>query len=251
MKKLMITMVLVYLSSNASAKSNKIASIPEASGICYASTSDTLFVVHDEGRIYEITLQGKILRKVVVGKYDFEGIACDNKNSLLYVAVEKDEAIFTLSMQTLKIIKKSYINRTYNGKMLLKKDKKRGFEGITFDKDFFYVANQSKKPYPKKDSSVIVKVKRNLKNRMKIIDVIDPKHPDISGLTIYHKKLYMLSDTKDRIYIYHLKKEKLKKKSYKLPKFAQEGIAFDEKGNIYIADDEGAIFKYKVKDIFR
>ena len=202
MKKNIFLLILLLLTTNACAKKHKIASIPEASGICYSFFSNTLFVVHDEGKIYEITPKGKILRTKNVAKYDFEGIACDDKKDLLYVAVEKDEAIFTISKKSLKIIKKSYINRNYNGKLLLKKDKKRGLEGITFDDDYFYLSNQSKKAYPKKDSSVIVKVKRELKNKMKIVDIIDPKHPDISGLAILKNKLYMLSDTKDRVYIY-------------------------------------------------
>jgi uncharacterized protein YjiK len=134
--------------------------------------------------------------------------------------------------------------------MLLKKDKKRGLEGISFDDDYFYLANQSKKAYPKKDSSVIVKVKRELKSKMSIVGIIDPKHPDISGLFVKGDMLYMLSDTKDKLYVYSLKKNKIIDK-YKLPKFAQEGVAFDNKGNIYLADDDGAVFKYKSKKLLK
>ena len=244
--------LLLFLSffNTACAKTHKIASIPEASGICYASSSDTLFVVHDEGKVYEISKSGDILRHKFVGKYDFEGVACDSKKGLLYVAVEKDDSIFTLSMKSLEVLQKSAIRRTYNGKLLLKKDKKRGLEGISFDEDYFYVANQSKKAYPKKDSSVIVKVKRKLKKNMKIVGIIDPKHPDISGLFVKGDILYMLSDTKNKLYAYSLKKKKIIKK-YKLPKFAQEGVTFDNSGNIYLADDNGAVFKYKSKKLLK
>ncbi|RUM63273.1 MAG: hypothetical protein DSZ05_08875, partial [Sulfurospirillum sp.] len=58
--------------------------------------------------------------------------------------------------------------------------------------------------------------------------------------------LYFVSDTDDRLYRYDLKKGKIDL-SAKLPKFAQEGITFDNKGNIYFADDNGHIFKYKEK----
>ncbi len=40
-----------------------IAKIPEASGISYSKSSNTLFVVNDEGTIYELSTKGKILRK--------------------------------------------------------------------------------------------------------------------------------------------------------------------------------------------
>ena len=60
--------------------------------------------------------------------------------------------------------------------------------------------------------------------------------------------LYMLSDKKNLLIKYDLKNNKTIKK-IKLPKFAQEGICFDDKKNIYIADDDGRILKYKAKKI--
>ena len=66
----------------------------------------------------------------------------------------------------------------------------------------------------------------------------------------YHnEKLYIISDKNDKLYIYNLKKKKMKKKSYNLPKFAQEGIAFDNNGSLLLADDDGAVFKYTKKEL--
>jgi len=63
----------------------------------------------------------------------------------------------------------------------------------------------------------------------------------------YHdKKLYIISDKKDKLYIYNLKTNKILKK-IKLPKFAQEGITFDKKGFVYFSDDDGFVLKYKRK----
>jgi len=41
----------------------------------------------------------------------------------------------------------------------------------------------------------------------------------------------------------------MKKKSYNLPEFAQEGIAFDGNGSLLLADDNGAVFKYTKKEL--
>ena len=71
---------------------------------------------------------------------------------------------------------------------------------------------------------------------------------DSAGMQYHNKKLYIVSDKKDKLYIYNLKKRKVKKK-IKLPKFAQEGITFDNKQNIYFADDDGAVMKYSLKEL--
>lgn len=55
----------------------------------------------------------------------------------------------------------------------------------------------------------------------------------------------MISDKNSQIISYNVEKSKVIKK-YNLPKkYAQEGIAFDKKGNLYIADDNGKILKIK------
>ena len=57
----------------------------------------------------------------------------------------------------------------------------------------------------------------------------------------------MVSDKEELLIKYDLKKDKVLW-SKKLPQFAQEGIAFDKKGFIYFADDNGAVLKYRVEE---
>jgi uncharacterized protein YjiK len=55
----------------------------------------------------------------------------------------------------------------------------------------------------------------------------------------------MISDDHSLLIEYDLKKQKTKKE-YKLTNYYnQEGITFDKKGNLYIADDGGNILKIK------
>ena len=82
------------------------------------------------------------------------------------------------------------------------------------------------------------------KNKAKIIEVFNHGYIDIAGLTFHDGYLYMVSDKKNLLIKYDIKNNKTIKK-VKLKKSAQEGICFDDNGNVYIADDNGRILKYK------
>jgi uncharacterized protein YjiK len=85
-------------------------------------------------------------------------------------------------------------------------------------------------------------------NYAKIEKIIDHGIIDSAGMEFHDKKLYIVSDKKDKLYLYDLKRNKVLKK-IKLPKFAQEGITFDDDNNIYFADDDGAVLKYSLKEL--
>ncbi len=227
--------------NNIFAKEKIIAKIPEASGIAYSYKSNTLFVVNDEGSIYELSLKGDILRKEKLGKYDLEGIAVDDENNLLLLAIEGNDEILILSKNKLKKKHKISIKREYKGVKVLKKGND-GIEGLTLYKNKIYASNQSKNRYPKEDSSIIVIIDYDLKKKkQKIKDIIDHGFIDIAGLTFYKDILYMISDKENLLIQYDIKLKKVIRKQ-KLPKkYAQEGITFDDKGNLYIADDNGQI----------
>ncbi len=248
MKNIIYVLTAFFFLTACSAKDNYlIANIPEASGICYSKSSDTLFVANDEGRIYELSREGEILRKKRLGDYDLEGVACDNKKKLLYFAVEGSDNILVVKQKTFKVIKKININREYKGRTLLVKDKKRGLEGITMDEKYFYLSNQSKRKYPRSDPSVIVKIDRSSKKKADIKGMIDHKQLDIAGLAMHKGYLYMVSDTDNKLIQYDIKRDKVISVKT-LPDFAQEGVTFDDQGYIYFADDNGRVLKYPETD---
>ncbi len=246
-----ILLALIFLtscSSNSIKNSHIIAKIPEASGICFDKISNKLFVVGDEGYLYKLNTQGDILQSKHLGDFDFEGVACDTKNNRLLLAVEGKDNILIVDSKQFRIQKEINIKRSFKNEKLLVKDKKHGLEGITIIGEFIYLSNQSKYKYPHKDPSVIIKIKDLRSKNTHILERIDPRHIDISGLDYYEGYLYMISDTKDKIYRYNLKKHKIEK-SVKLPKFSQEGVAFDNQNNIYFANDKGSILKYTREEI--
>lgn len=249
MKKLILGFIILISIQNLFAKEKVIAKVPEASGIVYSEKSNTLFVVNDEGKIYELSTKGQILKKLNLGKYDLEGITIDEDKGLLILAIEGDEKILVLNQDNFKILNEIKIKRKYKKINVLKKDSKNGIEGIVLFKDKLYISNQSKNKYPKADSSVIVIVDYDLnKKKLKIKNIIDHGITDVSGLTFYKDTLFMISDKNNLLLSYDIKNNKIIKK-YKLSKkYAQEGLTFDKKGNLYIADDNGQILKIKKFD---
>jgi uncharacterized protein YjiK len=214
-----------------------IAKIPEASGISYCSKSNTLIVANDEGSYYEISRKGKILHKRKLGKYDLEGVVCEDK-ALIFALENKGMLIVDRETgEKEKVI----LNTLYNGGKLTLFNKKSGVEGIAKKGNMIYLPKQSKK---KKES--FIAVVKLLPYPSGIVDVIEHHIADTAGLTIHDGYLYMVSDKEDLLIKYDLKKKKTVQK-VKLEKGAWEGIAFDTKGFVYLADDDGRVVKYKKK----
>lgn len=243
MKQIILGILIIMMTENIFAKEEVIAKIPEASGITYSEKSNSLFVVNDEGTVYELSLKGKILKEKKLGKYDFEGITVDEKNDFLLLAIEGNDSILVISKKKFKEKKEISIKRKYKGHNILKKGDD-GLEGIVLYKNKIYLSNQSNKKYPKDDSSVIVIIDYDLKQKkQKIKNIIDHGFIDIAGLTVYNDILFMVSDKKSLLIQYDLKLKKVIKNEKLSKKFAQEGITFDSEGNLYIADDKGQILK--------
>ena len=231
--------IALLLSSCSDAVGDQIAKIPEASGISYCSDSDTLIVANDEGAYYEINRKGKILNKKKLGKYDLEGVVC-----------EDEQLIFALEDKGLLIVdrkrgkkKKVVLDTIYQEKKLPLFDKKEGIEGIAKSGNLLYLAKQSKK---KKKS--FIAVVRLTPYPSRVVDVIEHYIADTAGLTYHDGYLYMVSDKEDLLIKYDLEKKKILQE-VKLSKGAWEGIAFDNKGYVYLADDDGRVMKYKKKTL--
>ena len=216
-----------------------ISKIPEGSDISHCISDDTLVVANDEGTYYKINRKGKILHKTMLGNYDLEGVIC-----------EESQMIFALENRGLLIVdtqtgekREIPLDTIYHGKKLPLFNKKSGIEGIAKVGNRVYLAKQSNK---KKKS--FIAVIRLMPYPSRIIDVIEHHVADTAGLTYHDGYLYMVSDKEDLLIKYDLQKKKIVQK-VKLEKGAWEGIAFDTKGNVYLADDNGRIVKYKKKKL--
>jgi len=216
----------------------RIASIPEASGISYCSDTKNIIVANDEGWLYEIRQDGKVVSKEYLGDYDLEGVVCEDDR---YIFIIEDRGFLIVDRKTLKK-KIVEIEPIYHGEKLSIYDKKNGIEGIAKVDDLYYISKQAKR---KKDSFIIV-VKLD-RYHTKIVDIIKHKIVDTAGLEYYNGILYMVSDKKNLLIGYDINKKKVIYR-LKLEKSAQEGITFDRDGYIYIADDKGTVCRYHIED---
>jgi len=235
-KLLLLIPILFTLLACAKTPSDKhtIANIAEASGIDYCENTQTLMVANDEGSFYEITSNGDVVRKHKLGKYDLEGVVC-----------HESKVVFAVERGALLVVERDTLEQKelpLKGKKF-KLSKKAGIEGLAYYDGFYYMSVQAKK---KKDAKLLV-VKAG-KKHAKVKEVIDLGIVDAAGLTYRDGKLYIVSDKKDKLYVYDLKRNKVLKK-LKLDKFAQEGIAFDDKGHVYYADDKRSVKKYTAKEL--
>lgn len=228
---------IFWVSACAGIEGKVIAKIPEASGISYCSSDDTLVVANDEGDYYKISRKGKILQKTKLGNYDLEGVICEDRQMIF--ALENKGMLIVNSQTGEK--KEIPLDTIYKGKNVSLFNKRSGVEGITKVDSSIYLAKQSNK---KKRS--FIAVVRLMPYPAKIVDVIEHHVADTAGLAYHHGYLYMVSDKEDLLIKYDLQKKKIVQK-VKLEKGAWEGIAFDDKGFVYLADDEGRIVKYKKK----
>ncbi len=238
-----------------------IASIAEASGICYSADNDALFVVSDKGVIYKLDMQGKILaqhtHKSTKGKkYDYEGVACDDANGNVVVAVEGKDNLHTIEQSDLSSLLKNSegkptgdIVRPDDDTLFKDKKGKTGIEGITINDGSVYISNQSLVAYPGKDSSFVFTVDDSFADAPNVDYVIDHKQLDIVGLSFHNDLLYMLSATNHKLIAYDIDKEKVVSTKDLPAGVDAEGVAFDNAGNIYFADDKnGKVYQYKAAD---
>ena len=233
--------------------------IREPSGITYHPKRRNLFVIGDEGYLYEMTTVGKIIRSKRLKGKDLEGITVNPFNGHLYVVVEGNDAILEIDQKTLRIIRKFEISRKFNGRELLKK-KGHGLEAIVFVPDpshpeggTFWVGNQSFDLRPGKEPSIICQINIPIlssskkKAKGKIIGFFSMDTIDISGLAYDTRRnqLVVINDKPDLLQEVSIDGQVLHQ--YQLPGKDQEGVALDTMGYIYIAQEGGEIVKFQTR----
>jgi uncharacterized protein YjiK len=238
----------------------------EPSGIVWHPRRQTLFVVGDEGDIAEITTTGDTVALAHVeseelgSDLDFEGITVDPATGLLYVAVEGDDVILEVVPDGLSIQRTLTLEHSFQGRTILA-DGGQGIEGITFvpagdgvEHGTLLVSNQSWPDNDNDDVSALVRVripavsKSNMTLRdvsLPIIGVIEPGASDMSAVCYdaANDRILVLSDSQNALLV--LDRNGTLVHVYAFPGTAQEGLAIDDEGIMYIAQDSGKILKIR------
>lgn len=231
--------------------------IDEPSGICFHSQRGTLFVVGDEGDVYELETDGTMIKHRRFSLYDLEGITHNPATGLVYLAAEGDELIIEIDPETFDILREFPIPRVIDGDELLKVEGE-GIEALTFapnpnhpEGGTFFVGNQSFDLERKEDISGIFEVSLPLRQKgerleqVKVLRYFKPGVVDVSGL-FYDKlsdHLFIISDAKNRLFEFERSGKLIREMSF--PGANQEGITVDNDGYMYIAQDTGGVIKVK------
>ena len=186
---------------------------------------------------------------------DLEGITVDPSSGLLYIAAEGVDTILEYDPEKGEVIRRFPINREFQGNENYLESHgepyEDGIESIVFIPDAmhpeggsFYVGNQW-------DPACIMEIQVPLGSTHKdvtearIVRVLPAKMDDPSAM--YYdantKRLNVVSDA-DNILIEMTLEGKIMK-TYAFPGDTQEGLARDEEGFLYIAQDIGGIIKIK------
>lgn len=229
----------------------------EPSGIVYHPMRNTFFVVGDEGDLYEMDFNGKILRSMKISpnrkdEIDPEGITVNTRTGNLYIAAEEGDDIIEMDADSLEIV--GYYDIV--SKKEIFKAGGDGIEGIAFvpgkdpEDDRVYVCNQY-------DPPIVMKVALPSKPMGNAVE----KHPvpvighfkmpvgDLSDMAYNEtrKTLFILSDENNLIMEVTTDGKIINQ--WSLPGKDQEGITF-YKGFMFIGQDSGKILRFKLVDKF-
>jgi len=197
--------------------------VPEPSGLVYNPRTKTLFTVADapDGNIYELSLKGKLLRKIEVHADDPEGITTNEIGDTLYVAEEGKRTILKYTLNGQLVGKAIRVNVSGFAN--------HGLEGITYvpPASGFWVTNE-------KDPRLLIRLQPN--------DTEAQRFPfeasgDLSGLCYDPEGpfLWLISDESQAIYKLNVQGNVLK--FWNIPVVKGEGIALAPENKIFVVSD--------------
>lgn len=226
--------------------------IDEPSGVCYTPDTNTLFVVSDEGRLYEMGTDGVVYRWGYLDGFDTEDVCIEGRS--LLVAAEGVDEVLVIDRTTLKVVTEIPIERSPNGDNYLYEDDEYGIEGIVLVNGRIFLTNQSDyimpgcvltgQPPPRvEDPSMLFSIEVASDSSLAWIRSIDFfEHTDLAAVAYHDSLFYLISDDEDLLLEFDQEKGEVVV-AYELFGEEQEGLAFDDEGNMYVADESVGIMK--------
>lgn len=204
------------------------SSVKEPSALSFSLNKNSLYTVSDNnGSIYELSLDGKVLNEIKTSSRDLEGIVVHQDLNGFCVVEERVRNVVCLDDKG-KELKRKAIN--FQG------ESNSGFEGITYNptNKHFYIVNE------KKPVSILV-----LDQHLNLVDTYSFSHAlDLSD--IYYDeatdKFWLLSHESKAIYLTNTSFEI--EQQFSIPNIIQaEGISVDTKNKkIYVISDKDSSF---------
>jgi len=220
------------------------------SGIAFDPGLGRLFLVGDEGRLVELDEDGKALRGDKLGG-DLEDVAVHGPSGLLVLLSERKaellvyDPIAHTEVRRVKLDQEAVLGQAPG-------DKNQGFEGIAFRAmpvepggGLFYLVHQRSPALllalafdPRSVSTTLGA--ESVRQR-----VAFPGHEDLTAVTWVPSldRLLVVADQEDRILV--VRADGSLEDRVVLPGLQQEGLAFDGKGDLWVADDRGGLLRFR------
>ncbi|MCB1185552.1 SdiA-regulated domain-containing protein [bacterium] len=231
--------------------------VPEPSGLCYYPVHDSLFIVDDgaadrKPAVYEISLTGEVLQKLEIG-YDLEGVCYCSADGLVYVADENEERIYSINPDELSLVETYRISRMLDGKEVLEAGG-NGFEGIEYISagngdwsDCFILLNQD-------DPHSLLAVRR--------AEMVPESNGETAALARWdiariNAGSLHFDDANNQLWVVHSWMNvmeiwdigSMEVLAWEVvPGAAQEAVAIDGVGRLWIGSDSGGIASYTAVD---
>jgi uncharacterized protein YjiK len=204
--------------------------VPEPSDACLSANEQSLFVVSDDGFLFETDLEGKILRKSNVVGIDFEAICL--ANDLLYISDESARKIYCVNPVDLTIHKTFNLNYSAG--------RNSGFEAIASNEasKLFYLVSEK--------SPIVIRVYNELFQQVNEINF--DATSDISGACYFQNNLWLLSDEEHLMMQLDENYKVVKQFDFKI--LNPEGFFFNKQGDLtVISDDMAKLYQFEATQL--
>ena len=197
--------------------------IPEPSDICVSVNGNSLFIVSDDGGLYETDLEGKTLRSTTHDIIDAEGVFADK--DFIYLVEERNRFVKLYSIKDFALVQT--ISVPYEG------GRNKAFESITQNAQGDVLLFTEKEPVWMFELDNQFRQKGRTKWEVQ---------GDISAATFHNNALWLLSDERAEIWLTDYVQKRIVKR-FKLPVLNPEGMAFLPNGSLLVlSDDEHRLY---------
>ncbi|MEZ5338752.1 MAG: SdiA-regulated domain-containing protein [bacterium] len=227
--------------------------VPEPSGLCYCPPRNSLFIVDDGAQdrppaLFELDLEGNVLQKLEIGG-DLEGVCFCPADGLVYVADEHEERVYAIDPDGLKLQQTSRISRMLNAEELMQAGG-NGVEGIEYIpagngewSDCFILLNQD-------DPHGLLAVRRSDLQPESAGESMGSAWWDIAAINAgslhfdqASGQLWVVHSWMNVMELWDI--ETMQVLSWEVvPGAAQEAVAIDGEGRLWIGSDSGGLASY-------
>lgn len=193
--------------------------VAEPSDISFCSSRNSFFVVGDDGKLYEVTKNGKIIRQAKHKGVDFEGVVVNGDK--VFVMEEARRNVLVFGLDSLNLL--SSFHLIYDG------GRNKGFESLAFNDSLnvFYAFTERDPLWVYIFDTTFSSVQR--------IKINFPV-TDISSARFKNGFLWILSDENATLLKVDTSSFKVIKK-WRLPIVNAEGLAFTTDSNLVMVSD--------------